>query len=192
MKFTFCGGLDAPDWILAEIGVISKLTVMQLRRLVSQVIKAIMGEEIETEVLGKVAQDAGFSSSDLKAAFATVDFIARSGARYGCGEETLSAELQQLGLPTELVSTLTKLYGKDLAGMQAALQAATLQLERVDKIDWRVDYLVSSSNMRTLLVPSVSLRIGTDAGEAVYFEMTAQKLAVLLQELKVARSLMDR
>lgn len=192
LQFAFCGGVDAPDWILAEMAVLSKLTVMQLRRLLTQVIKATCDEELEFEVLGKVAQDASFTTSDLKAAFAALQFIIGSAAKFACPEDRLNAELQQLGLPVELVSTLAKLYGKELARMTAVLQASSLKLNRLEGIEWRVDYLVAGSRMRSLGVPSVSMRLTTSDGDSIAYEMTAEKFGVMYDELKTARALMDR
>ncbi|KNC52026.1 COMM domain-containing protein 4 [Thecamonas trahens ATCC 50062] len=192
MKFIFCGGLDAPDWILAEITVLSKLTLMQMKRLVTQVIRSIKDEELNYQSMAKIAEAAGFTASDLKAAFAGVDFIIRSASKYDCEPETLGAELQQLGIPVEIGGTLVKSYAKALDSIRDHLAATSLHLARLDDFQWRVDYLLTGSTMRDLNVPSVSMSLTSTSGEKVAFELTAQKFNVLYDELKTARALMER
>lgn len=41
MKFKFCGDLDAPDWLLAEITVLSRITSVRFKLLAQQIIKYI-------------------------------------------------------------------------------------------------------------------------------------------------------
>ena len=33
MKFTFCGGLDCPDWILAEIAAMSSISAIKVKQI---------------------------------------------------------------------------------------------------------------------------------------------------------------
>ena len=54
MKFRICGGLDAPDWILAEIVQLAKLSNVRFKLLSMQVIKHIHAEEIDYDKVDEV------------------------------------------------------------------------------------------------------------------------------------------
>jgi phosphotransferase system glucose/maltose/N-acetylglucosamine-specific IIC component len=47
MKFKFCGDLDAPDFLLKEIDTLSKISVVRIKLIVAQVVKGILGEQID-------------------------------------------------------------------------------------------------------------------------------------------------
>ena len=38
MKFKLCGGLDCPDWILAEIASLSSISAIKVKQLATEVI----------------------------------------------------------------------------------------------------------------------------------------------------------
>jgi hypothetical protein len=42
MKFLFCGGQDCPDWLLAEMSTLSRLTSVKTRLIANQVVQALM------------------------------------------------------------------------------------------------------------------------------------------------------
>ncbi|UYV81552.1 COMMD4 [Cordylochernes scorpioides] len=91
-RFRFCGELDCPDWVLAEITTISKLSSVKMRLFCNQVVAGIISGNMDHTELG-----------DVKAAVGALDFILCSAAKHGLEEdEVLSGELQQLGLPRGL------------------------------------------------------------------------------------------
>uniref|UniRef100_A0A2I3TKR9 COMM domain containing 4 n=1 Tax=Pan troglodytes TaxID=9598 RepID=A0A2I3TKR9_PANTR len=46
-RFRFCGDLDCPDWVLAEISTLAKMSSVKLRLLCSQVLKELLGQGID-------------------------------------------------------------------------------------------------------------------------------------------------
>uniref|UniRef100_A0A8C9GP34 COMM domain-containing protein 4 n=1 Tax=Piliocolobus tephrosceles TaxID=591936 RepID=A0A8C9GP34_9PRIM len=42
-RFRFCGDLDCPDWVLAEISTLAKMSSVKLQLLCSQVVKSTLG-----------------------------------------------------------------------------------------------------------------------------------------------------
>uniref|UniRef100_A0A671FV95 COMM domain containing 4 n=1 Tax=Rhinolophus ferrumequinum TaxID=59479 RepID=A0A671FV95_RHIFE len=99
MRFRFCGDLDCPDWVLAEISTLAKISSVKLRLLCSQVLKELLGQGIDYEKILKLTADARFESGDVKATVAVLSFILSSAAKHSVDGESLSSELQQLGLP---------------------------------------------------------------------------------------------
>jgi COMM domain containing 4 len=56
-------------------------------------------EVIQNERLEKFSSDTKLELNDIKACVALVEFILKSAVKYNVNSETLSSELQQLGLP---------------------------------------------------------------------------------------------
>uniref|UniRef100_A0ACB8E531 COMM domain-containing protein 4 n=1 Tax=Sphaerodactylus townsendi TaxID=933632 RepID=A0ACB8E531_9SAUR len=99
MRFRFCGDLDCPDWVLAEISTLAKISSVKLKLICAQVLKDLLGEGIDYEKILKLTSDAKLESGDVKATIAVLNFILSSAAKHNVDSESLSSELQQLGLP---------------------------------------------------------------------------------------------
>ncbi|KAI4825584.1 hypothetical protein KUCAC02_021264 [Chaenocephalus aceratus] len=100
-RFRFCGDLDCPDWVLAEISTLAKLSSVKMKLLCAQVLKDLLGEGIDYDKVTKLTADAKFESGDVKATVAVLSFIFSSAAKHDVDSESLSSELQQLGLPKD-------------------------------------------------------------------------------------------
>ncbi|CAG2212583.1 COMM domain-containing protein 4-like [Mytilus edulis] len=196
MRFRFCGDLDCPDWVLAEISTLSKVTSVKIKLLCIQVIKDLLDVGIDYDKVYKLTADAKFETGDVKASVAVLSFILCSAAKYNVDGESLSNELQQLGLPKEHATALTKSYSDSLEKLQAQLRKHSLRLSQLDSVEWRVDYILSSSHLKNIDEPCVQLRLkvrdpNTDNVKPVTFTVTADKFRILLNELKQADSLME-
>ncbi|XP_050822802.1 COMM domain-containing protein 4-like isoform X2 [Gopherus flavomarginatus] len=60
MRFRFCGDLDCPDWVLAEISTLAKISSVKLKLICGQVLKDLQGERIDYEKILKLTSDARF------------------------------------------------------------------------------------------------------------------------------------
>ncbi|XP_062618664.1 COMM domain-containing protein 4-like [Saccostrea cucullata] len=195
MKFRFCGDLDCPDWVLAEISILSKMTSIKMKLLCVQVIKDMLSEGIDYEKVYKITHDAKFETGDVKASIAALTFILSSAAKYSCDGETLSNELQQLGLPKEHATSLCKSYSDSSDKLQTHLRKTSLRLSHLEKTEWRVDYILSSSELKEVNKPCVQMRLqvrnpDTGATTSVSFTVDMDKFRVLLSELKQAETVM--
>ncbi|XP_013374272.1 PREDICTED: COMM domain-containing protein 4 isoform X2 [Chinchilla lanigera] len=169
MRFRFCGDLDCPDWVLAEISTLAKISSVKLRLLCSQVLRELLGQGIDYEKILKLTADAKFESGDVKATVAVLSFILSSAAKHSVDGESLSSELQQLGLP---------------------------KVNRLVGVGWRVDYTLSSSLLRSVEEPLVHLQLEVAAAPGVVAQpvamaLSADKFQVLLAEMKQAQALMS-
>lgn len=196
MRFRFCGDLDCPDWVLAEISTLSKLTSVKIKLLCVQVIKDLLAAGMDYDKVYKLTSDAKFETGDVKASIAVLSFILCAAAKYNVDGESLSNELQQLGLPKEHATALTKSYGDSLEKLQTQLRRQSLRLSQLDGVEWRVDYIISSSQLKNIDEPSVQLKLSvrennTDNIIPVTFTVSADKFRVLLSELKQADSIME-
>eukprot|EP01116_Phalansterium_solitarium_P014410 TRINITY_DN32062_c0_g1_i1.p1 TRINITY_DN32062_c0_g1~~TRINITY_DN32062_c0_g1_i1.p1 ORF type:complete len:201 (-),score=51.63 TRINITY_DN32062_c0_g1_i1:47-649(-) len=196
MKFRFCGELDCPDWLLKEITVLSKISAVRFRLLCTQILNSILGGSVEYDKVIKLFKDANLENSDVKAAMAALRFILSNGAKYNVDEATLSNELQQIGLPKEHCDILARPYKDNRDKMRDKFLQTSLQLTQLESVDWRVDYLLSSSVLEEVNSPSVQLRINTKPtatapSQSYAFNVDPDKLRVLIEELKAARDIMD-
>ncbi|XP_066557882.1 COMM domain-containing protein 4 isoform X1 [Amia ocellicauda] len=196
MRFRFCGDLDCPDWVLAEISTLAKISSVKMKLLCIQVLKEILGEGIDYEKVAKLTSDAKFESGDIKASVAVLSFILSSAAKHSVDSESLSSELQQLGLPKEHTTGLCKSYEDKHAALQEKLRESSLRLNRLESVSWRVDYTLSSSELKEVNEPTVLLKLQVQGAQSSTMEpmvvsLTADKFRVLLTELKQAQAMMN-
>ncbi|NXA41128.1 COMD4 protein, partial [Eudromia elegans] len=184
-RFRFCGDLDCPDWVLAEISTLAKISSVKLKLLCAQVLKDLLGEAIDYEKILKLTSDAKLESGDVKATIAVLSFILSSAAKHNVDSESLSSELQQLGLPKEHATGLCRSYEEKQSALQDNLRACSLRLSRLDSVSWRVDYTLSSSELQDVSEPLVHLRLAVRRGDGggmdtVPVAVSADKFRVLL------------
>ena len=82
-------------------------------------------------------------------------------------------------MPKEHSDSLRGPYQEKKDALRIQFSQTSLRLPRVEKMDWRVDYVVSSSKMSDVESPSVSLKFVTDNGSSHTFDVSADKFAVL-------------
>ncbi|KAL4224830.1 COMM domain-containing protein 4 [Mactra antiquata] len=196
MRFRFCGDLDCPDWVLAEISTLSRITSVKMKLLCVQVIKDMLCQGIDYDKVYKITADAKFEEGDVKASIAALHFIIASAAKYNVDGDSLSNELQQLGLPKEHTTSLAKSYGDNQFKLQEQFRKDSLKLSQLESVEWRVDYIISSSHLKDINEPSVQLKMNVKSAEdgliePVSFTASSDKLRVFLNELKQASSMMD-
>jgi len=192
MKFKICGDLDAPDWILKEIEVLSKMSAVKLRGLCADIVIKLCGGEIDYD---KVLKATGTEISDTKAVIAALTFIIQNAAKYNVKPEVASQELQQLGLPGGHAGAIERILAKEKDKLRDHFRQNTLKLDRISSVEWRVDFIIASSDLQELNTPSVQLNFNVAPiqgdTQTQPFGIDNDKLRVLLHELKAARSLMD-
>ncbi|XP_064596063.1 COMM domain-containing protein 4-like [Liolophura sinensis] len=167
-----------------------------MKLLCAQVIKDLMGQGIDYDKVSKLTADAKFEVGDVKASIAALNFILSSAAKYNVDGESLANELQQLGLPKEHSMALCRSYADNLTNLQEEFRRKSLRLSRLESVDWRVDYIISSSELKDVNEPCVQLRLGirnpdVDTVDPVAFTLSADKFRVFLRDLKQANSMME-
>jgi len=191
MRFRFCGDLDCPDWVLAEMNNLARLTSVKMKLLVMQVIKGILDSDIDFGKVEKITSDAKYSVGDIKASVSGLEFIIKSASKHGVDGETLSNELQQLGLPKEHSTSLCKSYESKFQDLHTILlQRSFRQSACLQNVDWKINPKTIDETERTL---DICIELLTASGETqlIEFKTTASKFRVLLHELKIAQTHMN-
>jgi hypothetical protein len=203
MRFRFCGGLDAPTWLLTEVVVLSKLSAGHTKAIAEEVVRQLLGDSLNFKVARHSASECGLTGdSDLKAAIAAFHFVFTNAVKHDVAGKSLNVELQQLGLPKSNAVEVTKIFDAARQVATEKFRAASFQLPRVEQMHWRVDHIIASSHSENLQQPSVQLKFERshslfapyvdrerDHGNAqntIAFEMSARKFDVLHGELKAA------
>lgn len=168
MRYRFVGGQDVPEWILAEVSVLSKISCVRLKLICRQVIYDLCGVPLDFEKLAKlVPKDGGFTASDIKATVAAIAFVVTNATRYRVDAEALNAELQQLGLPKENSDGISRPFRIHRDKLTAQAAADSLRLPRVCSAAVRSDVIVASSACGGLL-PAASASSAPSQPTCVY------------------------
>ena len=133
----------------------------------------------------KFTADAKYTANDIKAAVAVTDFILTNSVKFNVESETLMNELQQLGLPKELSTSISKVYNDNYDKLRNVLKLQSLRVSTLGSVDWRVDYVLGSSASEDAFAPQVHMKIKQE-GEDIHFTASAQKFQILLNEMKDA------
>ncbi len=157
-----------------------------------QVIAGILGGNIDYAKAAKLTSDAKFEIPDIKAAIAALNFVFSSSTRHAVDGETVSSELQQLGLPKEHANAVCKTYEDKVELMRQVFKKQSMRMSKLKSLDWRVDYTLSSSLIQDVNEPEVQLKFvkvsGSDESEEHEFAFTVSgdQFRTILADLKQA------
>ncbi|XP_012283145.1 COMM domain-containing protein 4 [Orussus abietinus] len=187
MRFRFLGDSDCPDWLLAEINTLSRMTSIKLKNLGQLVAKFLTEGELDESKVNKIAQDAKLEPNDSKAVIATLEFILTSSARYGVSTADLSSELQQLGLPREHSAAIARLHTDNSSQIAAVLKGQSLRISGLSSIE-----VAPSDNACPFSKVSLKLKkVDGKEDDTTTIHIMKDDVSALLAELKRARALME-
>ena len=196
MKFRFCGDLDCPDWILAEIATISKMSSIKAKQLCSLTVNSILNNEnLKSDRIEKFASDSKLEQNDIKACVALIEFVLTMSTKHSTNSETLSSELQQLGLPKEHATAMCRIYEENEGKLEEFLRKSSLRLNNLVTSSWRIDYTFGSCFLKVENEPIIHLKLNVNSMERKRVDsniltLDKTKLKLLIHELKEAKSLM--
>ncbi|XP_066586284.1 COMM domain-containing protein 4 [Prorops nasuta] len=186
MKFRFLGDGDCPDWLLAEIVTLSRMTSIKMKLLGQAVAKSLAEGEFDEDKVKKIVQDAKLDLSDAKAMVAALELIFTSSARHGVSAADLSSELQQLGLPREHSTAIARLHTDFCPQITASLTSQSLRVSRLSSIE-----VLPCDSQSPISTVTLKLKKVDGEDEETTINITKEDVHVLLAELKRAKSLME-
>ncbi|XP_067210061.1 COMM domain-containing protein 4 isoform X1 [Linepithema humile] len=185
-RFRFLGDGDCPDWLLAEINTLSRMTSIKMKMLGQAVAKYLAEGELDEEKVKKITQDAKLDASDGKAMVAALELIFTSSARYGVSAADLSSELQQLGLPREHSTAVARIHTDHCSQITAVLSSQSLRVSRLSSIE-----VLSCDSASPVSTVALKLKKIDGNEEDSTINISKDDVQVLLKELKRARALME-
>lgn len=85
MKYKFSGDNDVPEWLLAEVSTLSKISCVRLKLITRAVINELSGGVLDVEKVTKLVPP-NITWSDIKAVLAAISFILRGAVRNAVDE----------------------------------------------------------------------------------------------------------
>ena len=138
-----------------------------------------------------------------------------NAAKFDVDEKSLVLEIQQLGLPKENTDAIVRQYRDAKEMLRSRFADESYRVSRLISADWRMDHIIASSqpiNDTSRVIqngPLVHLKlvvdtqpdkanVNTESGSEqagrfkdIAFEMSTQKLDVLIHELSHVQSLLE-
>ncbi|XP_008561065.1 COMM domain-containing protein 4 [Microplitis demolitor] len=190
MKFRFLGDGDCPDWLLAQIITMSRMTSIKMKLLGQLVIKSILNNgEIDEDKIKKLTQDAKLDWDDAISIVSALEMIMTSSSRYEVNADDLSSELQQLGLPKEHSIVIGRLHTDNYSQIHDHLLSQSLRLNALSSIEVET----KKDDIENSIIVTMGLKIkkidGSD--EKVTVNIPKEKLTILIEEMKKVRGMME-
>eukprot|EP01036_Dinobryon_divergens_P027365 gene27363-36130_t len=199
MKFRFCGDLDCPDWLLAEISTLSNMAPGVIRFLLKQILLFIFRGEYDCEKILLLASETVDGLSDIKGSIAALHFMVTSAAKYDLAEGFFVQEILQLGMPKENADVVASLYRRSKDDLRLHFSESRHLHHRLASTDWRVDRIITSAspylihlNLTIDAPPSLSSSQETNpSSKIIAFQLDNSKLDLMISELSKAQKLME-
>nr|CAG4641326.1 EOG090X0HLW [Eulimnadia texana] len=189
MKFRFCGDQDCPDWFLAEIGILSRLSSVKMKLLSQLVVQELLGKDFNVEKAVQLTSDAKIGEKGLESLLASIRFVLHSGARFSVPEQHLSAELQQVGLPREHTAALVKVYSDSAKAVRQTLIENTLRRNRLDNATYQLVHHEKETWVKLILTVRKDL---TARPEIIELMCEPRQLQLLLHQMYRIRQLTEQ
>jgi len=194
MKFKICGDLEVPDWLLNEIENLSKMSAVKMILLGYEVSKKLRNMEMDVDKVKHLCRNVK-NQSDVKGIIAVLSFILRNASKFDVKPDSVSQELQQLGLPRTHSRGIARIVGKEKESLQQYLLNTSFRLSRLESLEWRIDFVIGTSLVEDINTPTVEMKLKLESSnnshEIHTFGLNYEKFKVLLGELKRAKNLMD-
>jgi hypothetical protein len=130
------------------MAILSRLSSVRIRLLTKQLITHLIDSSpLAYDKLHKFASSSRvvLDDSALKAVINTIYFIVSNATRYDIDPNILYPELEQLGLPSDVAKSLSKIYLAYQAQLTTTFQSKTLKLNSLSQIQWRINYILDNS-----------------------------------------------
>ncbi|VVC40383.1 Hypothetical protein CINCED_3A008209 [Cinara cedri] len=187
MKFKFCGGGDCPEWLLAEINSLSRMTSIKMHLLATECSICLIDQDATNlDKVKALMADVKLDVTNYKACAAAITFILKKAACHNVPRDHLNNELQQIGLPREHASVLCQVYSKNIDLISTELRNESLRIGQLNDVDISKDgdgeYLIKFKMVNT------PKRFGKEKEDS--FLLTKEQIQILIAEFSDAHKRM--
>jgi len=187
MRFRFCGNLDAPDWLLAEIAVLSPLSSKTCNSLCTVVVQQLKTQSLDYPTLETLTKQGDLNPGDVKGVVAALNYILRNACKYGVDRNDLETEIQQMGLTKDAATFVGQHYSTSKDTLVSVLRNNSLTLSTPGDVEWRVDAVLGSSAGIPKSGVCVQMRLDDGTGNGTTaFEVDSDLFKLLHDELTTA------
>lgn len=146
MKFALCGNLDCPEWVLAEVAILNRMSAIKLKLILGQMIKKLTGQAYDQERLNKLCRDQNFEQEETKVVLALIEFLMSQAVRFAISDKIFSKDLLQMGVAIENANALVKVFTEQQEGMARHLKLNSLRVSQIVDMDYSVSYVLATSS----------------------------------------------
>lgn len=141
--------------------MLSKMSSVRIKLVCRQLLAELLGGKLNVEKVRKLttADRLNFTPQDVKAMLAALTFILSNATKFEVSEDILLTELEQLGLPRDICKTICKVFEGSRDQLLNQFRKQSLQMPRLEGVNWRVDYILSSSLIDVVDAPSLRIKL---------------------------------
>ncbi|CEG49325.1 hypothetical protein L917_08320 [Plasmopara halstedii] len=191
VKFRFCGGLEPPDWVLAELPLLSGEQSKVTPENVIAMCEAI-GSDITKQDVNE-AQDLFTKAADAKATVALLRFILTHAAKFNIESVDLVKELEQLGMHYLVAEAIAKSYEDLRKCIRDQQRLQRFQFPGIQQVEWKVEDSSKVTLNLTLDQSVIECNLATKSpSHELCFDMSKNKFLALYEELSQAQLMLQK
>ena len=145
MRFDFLGNNDCPEWVLAEISLVNKMSTVKLRLILGQIVKKLLGQPYDQEKMAKMCKDQKFDSEETRCLLAILEFVMSQAAKHDVADTVFSKDLLQMGVAIENSNGMVKAFNENQEQLVKAQINQSMRISSIDSVNYKLSYLMSSS-----------------------------------------------
>ena len=145
MRFEFCGNVDCPEWALAEVSLLNRISAVKLKLILVQIVKKICGQPFDNEKIIKLCRDQKFDTEETKVSIAIIEFLLRQAIKHQVLDKSFSRDLLQLGVAIENANALVKVITEQGASLTEALKHDSLRISQLLSVQYQLSYVMGTS-----------------------------------------------
>ncbi|GLE05514.1 hypothetical protein PINS_up014537 [Pythium insidiosum] len=135
MRVRFCGGLEPPEWLLADLNLVGKMA----NDLVAELCESIGADLTSVDKLYERddMKTVFIARDEAKAAMTVLYFVLTEAAKYNSTAHEMEVELLQLGLTQSMSETVAGAYELHRTSLREQLRDRSLKFPQVEKMKYR-------------------------------------------------------
>ena len=154
MRFDFCGNVDCPEWVLAEISLINRMSSVKIKLIMKEIVKKIIGggnfavEEqalFDIEKLQKICRDQKLSSDETSRLLAIIDFCVTQASKHDISDVNFNKDLTQMGVAIENANSITKSYNENQDQLVKSMKNQSMRVSSLEDMSYKLSFLMASS-----------------------------------------------
>ena len=146
MRFEFCGNVDCPEWALAEISLLNRISAVKLKLILVQIVKKITGQPFDNEKISKLCRDQKFDAEETKVCVAIIEFLLRQATKHQTSDKVFSKDLLQMGVAIENANALVKTIAEQQEVLARALKHDSLRISQITGLQYGLSYIIATSS----------------------------------------------
>ena len=93
MRFLFCGNIDCPEWVLAEITIINRISSSKMKEVLAQFFKKITGQQFDQEKLFKSCKSSQLNAEETRCFLSVIEFILTQASTHNVTDAAFNKDL---------------------------------------------------------------------------------------------------